>query len=120
MQRKTVKIEGIGEIDESIAKYIEYLNKFGYKTIFSCSGLACDHNNEVKEGYIYFMCSEDKVSEIEKISKKLNIHTKKFLRQYFTEERRIIVSFNNLNLSDEERLKIWDKFCNTLLNEDVS
>ena len=50
-----VEVEGVGKIDKLISGLIEFLNRKGFITLASCSGLKLDHDdNDINSGYISF------------------------------------------------------------------
>ena len=60
-----IEVEGVGKIDKSISGLIEFLNRKGFITLASCSGLKLDHDdNDLSSGYISF--------DLEKSGQKLN------------------------------------------------
>jgi hypothetical protein len=61
------KTSTAGEIDYSIAGLVDNINKAGFKSIYSCSGLKKDHpNREIKPdgGYISFLIQENELDAI--------------------------------------------------------
>lgn len=54
---KSVLVEGVGEIDKSIASFVEALNRRGFATLSSCSGLSKEHPNKKARmsGYLSFL-----------------------------------------------------------------
>lgn len=60
------EVEGVGKIDQSISGLIEILNRKGFITLASCSGLKSDHDDkDLSSGYISF--------DLEKSGQKLNV-----------------------------------------------
>ena len=60
-----IEVEGVGKIDKSISGLIEFLNRKGFITLASCSGLKLDHDDkDLSSGYISF--------DLEKSGQKLN------------------------------------------------
>ena len=60
-----IEVEGVGKIDQSISGLIEILNRKGFITLASCSGLKLDHDDkDLSSGYISF--------DLEKSGQKLN------------------------------------------------
>jgi hypothetical protein len=53
----SIIVEGIGEIDKSIAPFIEKLNKKGFSTLASCSGILKEHpkQSDRMSGYLSFL-----------------------------------------------------------------
>lgn len=50
-----IEVEGVGKIDKSISGLIEFLNRKGFITLASCSGLKLDHDDkDLSSGYISF------------------------------------------------------------------
>lgn len=61
-----IEVEGVGKIDKSISGLIEFLNRKGFITLASCSGLKLDHDDkDLSSGYISF--------DLEKSGQKLNV-----------------------------------------------
>lgn len=61
-----IEVEGVGKIDKSISGLIEILNRKGFITLASCSGLKSDHEDkDLSSGYISF--------DLEKSGQKLNV-----------------------------------------------
>ena len=52
-----VEVQGIGKIDKSIAEFIEQLNRHGFRTLSSCSGLMKEHLHATERltGYLSFL-----------------------------------------------------------------
>lgn len=63
-----LEVEGIGKIDKSIAGLIQALNKRGYRTLSSCSGLMHEHPHATERltGYLSFLRDKEgeKILEI--------------------------------------------------------
>lgn len=56
-----------GEVDYSIANLVDGINKAGFKSVYSCSGLKKDHPNcEIKpgRGYISFLIQDNELDAI--------------------------------------------------------
>lgn len=67
-------IEGIGEVDTSIAPLVSLLNQLGFRTVYSCSGLWREHKDIdstvgklLVDGYIWFSLESLNSNQIEKI-----------------------------------------------------
>lgn len=67
-------IEGIGEVDTSIASLVRLLNQLGFRTVYSCSGLWREHKNIdpavnklLVDGYICLSLEFLNSNQIEKI-----------------------------------------------------
>ncbi|QOX62539.1 hypothetical protein FRZ06_03865 [Anoxybacterium hadale] len=61
------KTSTAGEIDYSIANLVDGINKAGFKSVYSCSGLKKDHPNcEIKPGggYISFLIQDNDLDAI--------------------------------------------------------
>lgn len=68
---------GVGKIDRSIASLIEFLNKEGFVTLASCSGMKSDHvEKDINNGYISFDSdkSGEKLNDLMKIAKSLGLN----------------------------------------------
>ncbi|PLS19544.1 hypothetical protein CVD28_03760 [Bacillus sp. M6-12] len=74
---ESVEVEGIGLIDLSIAPFIQKLNKEGYETLASCSGLMKEHpktKSDRLSGYLSFLNNGgEHLSLIKKICDELEL-----------------------------------------------
>ncbi|WCK57588.1 hypothetical protein PP175_26345 (plasmid) [Aneurinibacillus sp. Ricciae_BoGa-3] len=70
-----MEIEGVGLIDISIAPFVEKLNREGFTTLASCSGLMHDHTIWTKreDGYLSFLYEEKNSQLIKLISEQLDL-----------------------------------------------
>lgn len=66
------EVEGIGKIDRSIADFVEELNRNGYQTLSSCSGVRLEHpkNAEPASGYLSFI-QDNRANQIEGVCREL-------------------------------------------------
>lgn len=94
--------DGSVELDASIAELVELVNKKGFKTWASCSGLDEDHTAP-SEGYLSFrFISDEQWHEISAIAKQAGFP--------LVEDRNIALYCYGICLTNKEKQGVWLKF----------
>lgn len=114
-----IEVEGVGKIDQSISGLIEILNRKGFITLASCSGLKSDHDDkDLSSGYISF--------DLEKSGQKLNVLIKiaERLEWISVEEgdcyfrKAITLRFQGEDENDLKRC--WNFFCDDIVKKRIN
>lgn len=109
-----VKVEGVGLIDKSIAPLVGWLNREGYITLASCSGLLREHpkQKEQMKGYLSFRAGGLNEAMIETVASRVGIPVETGMT-YFEPSITIRITGEN----DEERERKWAEFEKSLKEE---
>lgn len=112
---EAVEVEGLGLIDASIAPLVRKLNRAGYVTLASCSGLMREHpqHQGQMKGYLSFRAGTSNEAVIEFVAKQIGIPVEKGTT-YFEPSFTIRITGEN----DEERERKWAKFEELLIQKE--
>lgn len=106
-------------IDNYILELMQELNSKGYKTIYSCSAMKCDHNNRIDKspsciGYFTVISSKIKIKELTSMVTKIGFKVEleftfnPFKKHIGIYQNQSFITLGNYG-TDNEIGEVWDK-----------
>ena len=117
------EVKGIGKVDQGVARLISTLNKRGYRTAYSCSGLEEDHRDDTENctgGYISWIkewLTPKQITKIKDAAKHagMDIVDRKKLNEIDVRPDILVVLRESLQ-TDKAKKQAWRKFQTALQN----